>query len=118
MIPDVLDYQQWKTGKRLEGFWQNFSAFVTTLFGFFTSALMPLFMSFGGVGFGDNIDVALKDKTVMMNTFESVTWLGIIFSVLSIIPIKNSIFPNSLIFQGLSPIKYQNLMYFPLFLPL
>ena len=32
--------------------------------------------------------------------------------------IKNSIFPNSLIFQGLSPIKYQNLMYFPLFLPL
>lgn len=73
--------------KRLEGFWQNFSAFVTTLFGFFTSALMPLFMSFGGVGFGDNIDVALKDKTVMMNTFESVTWLGIIFSVLSIIPI-------------------------------
>ena len=34
------------------------------------------------------------------------------------IAIKNSIFPNSLIFQGLSPIKYQNLMYFPLFLPL
>ena len=34
------------------------------------------------------------------------------------IKIKNSIFPNSLIFQGLSPIKYQNLMYFPLFLPL
>lgn len=35
-----------------------------------------------------------------------------------IIPIKNSIFRNSLIFQGLPPIKYQNLMYFPLFLPL
>ena len=29
-----------------------------TLFGFFTSALMPIFMSFGGVGFGDNIDIA------------------------------------------------------------
>lgn len=87
MIPDALDYQQWKTGKRLEGFWQNFSAFVMTLFGFFTSALMPLFMSFGGVGLGDNIDAALKDKTVMVNTFESVTWLGIIFAVLSVIPI-------------------------------
>lgn len=36
----------------------------------------------------------------------------------SIIDIKNSIFRNSLIFQGLPPIKYQNLMYFPLFLPL
>ena len=34
------------------------------------------------------------------------------------IMIKNSIFRNSLIFQGLPPIKYQNLMYFPLFLPL
>ena len=34
------------------------------------------------------------------------------------IDIKNSIFRNSLIFQGLPPIKYQNLMYFPLFLPL
>lgn len=87
MIPDVLDYQQWKTGKRLEGFWQNFSAFVTTIFGFFTSALMPLFMSFGGVGFGDNIDEALKDKTIMMDTFQSVNWLGIIFAVLSVIPI-------------------------------
>lgn len=37
---------------------------------------------------------------------------------LSAIIIKNSIFRNSLIFQGLPPIKYQNLMYFPLFLPL
>ncbi len=36
----------------------------------------------------------------------------------NIIYIKNSIFRNSLIFQGLPPIKYQNLMYFPLFLPL
>ena len=35
-----------------------------------------------------------------------------------LIMIKNSIFRNSLIFQGLPPIKYQNLMYFPLFLPL
>jgi len=34
------------------------------------------------------------------------------------IEIKNLIFQNPLIFQGLPPIKYQNLMYFPLFLPL
>ena len=39
-------------------------------------------------------------------------------SNLILIQIKNSIFRNSLIFQGLPPIKYQNLMYFPLFLPL
>ena len=87
MVPDVLDYQQWKTGKRLEGFWQNCSAFVMTLCGLFTSALMPLFMSFGGVGFGDNIDTALKNPNIMYGTFKSVTWLGIIASVICVIPI-------------------------------
>lgn len=87
MVPDVLDYQQWKTGKRLEGFWQNCNAFVMTLCGLFTSALMPLFMSFGGVGFGDNIDTALKNPDIMYGTFRSVTWLGIIASVICVIPI-------------------------------
>lgn len=43
---------------------------------------------------------------------------GYCFGAGSEIIIKNSIFRNSLIFQGLPPIKYQNLMYFPLFLPL
>lgn len=87
MVPDVLDYQQWKTGKRLEGFWQNCNAFILTLSGLFTSALMPLFMSFGGVGFGDNIDVALKNPDIMYGTFRSVTWLGIFASVICILPI-------------------------------
>lgn len=86
MVSDVLDYQQWKTGKRLEGFWQNFNNFVMTLFGLFTGTLMPLFMSFGGVGFSDNIDAALKDSVIMYNTFKSVTWLGIIFSVICVVP--------------------------------
>lgn len=87
MVPDVLDYQQWRTGKRLEGFWQNCNAFVMTLCGLFTSALMPLFMSFGGVGFGDNIHTALKNPDIMYGTFKSVTWLGIIASVICILPI-------------------------------
>lgn len=99
MVPDVLDYQQWKTGKRLEGFWQNCNSFVMTFCGLFTSALMPLFMSFGGVGFGDNIDVALKNPDVMYGTFKSVTWLGIISSIICIIPI---------IFYDLSENKHAN----------
>ena len=44
--------------------------------------------------------------------------VGKIADIKFLIAIKNSIFRNSLIFQGLPPIKYQNLMYFPLFLPL
>lgn len=86
MVPDVLDYQQWKTGKRLEGFWQNCNGFIATICGFFTTALVPLFMSFGGIGFGDNIDLALQDAVIMQNTFKSITWLGIIASVICIIP--------------------------------
>ena len=99
MVSDVLDYQQWKTGKRLEGFWQNCLSFVMTFCGIFTGALMPLFMSFGGVGFGDNIDTALKDSTVMYATFNSVTWLGIIASILCVIPI---------LFYDLSEKKHAN----------
>ncbi len=99
MVPDALDYQQWKTGKRLEGFWQNYSAFITTFLGIFTSALMPLFMSFGGVGFGDSIDVALKDTAVMNSTFTSVTWLGIIGAVICMVP---------MIFYDLTEAKHAN----------
>lgn len=87
MTSDVLDYQQWKTGKRLEGFWQNLNNFILTFLGLFTGALMPLFMSFGGVGFSDNIDIALKDPQIMYDTFKSVTWLGIIASVICVIPV-------------------------------
>lgn len=86
MVPDVLDYQQWKTGKRLEGFWQNFTAFVSTLFGFATGALAPLFMSFAGIGFGDNIDAALQNSLIMLRTFRSMTLLGIAASLLCILP--------------------------------
>ena len=63
MVPDVLDYQQWKTGKRLEGFWQNLN------------------------NFSDNIDIALKNPQIMQATFRSVTWLGIIASVICVIPV-------------------------------
>lgn len=77
MVPDVLDYQQWKTGKRLEGFWQNLNNFIMTLFGFFTSALMPIFMSFGGVGFGDNIDIALKILKSCRPHLEALPGLGL-----------------------------------------
>lgn len=86
MTPDVLDFIQYKTGKRLEGFWQNSSAFVATICGFFTSALLPIFMSIGGVGFGDNVDIALQNRETMVSVFESVTWLGIIASILCILP--------------------------------
>lgn len=59
----------------------------------------------------------LKGKQLIIKIAGIILFVLVIVNRFSI-TIKNSIFPNSLIFQGLSPIKYQNLMYFPLFLPL
>ncbi len=86
MVSDVLDYQQWKTGKRLEGFWQNYTAFISTLIGLFTGMLAPLFLSFGGIGFGDDINVALQNHELMVGAFKYTTVLALIGAVLSAVP--------------------------------
>ena len=62
-----------------------------------------------------------KGKVINKNKKKRIKFSRIIIAAILVvcsISIKNSIFRNSLIFQGLPPIKYQNLMYFPLFLPL
>ncbi len=86
MAPDVLDYQQWKTGKRLEGFWQNMNNFILTFFGIFTSVLVPVVLSISGIGFGDNIDLALQDSVILHDVFKNVTVMSLIASALSIVP--------------------------------
>lgn len=86
MVSDVLDYQQWKSGKRLEGFWQNYTAFISTIIGLFTGMLAPLFLSFGGIGFGDDINVALQDPELMTGAFKYTTILALIGAVLSAVP--------------------------------
>lgn len=86
MVSDVLDYQQWKTGKRLEGFWQNYTLFISTLIGLFTGMLAPLFLSFGGIGFGDDINVALQNPELMTGAFKYTTILALIGAVLSAVP--------------------------------
>ncbi|MFR8011057.1 MAG: MFS transporter [Clostridia bacterium] len=87
MASDVLDYQQWKTGKRLEGFWQNYSAFITTIIGVFTGMLTPLFLSFAGIGFGDDLNTALLNPTLRDNAYFYQTLLGLIGSVVCAIPL-------------------------------
>lgn len=87
MVSDVLDYQQWKTGKRLEGFWQNYAGFITTLIGVFTGMLTPLFLSFGGIGFGDDLNTALRDTTLRDNAYFYQTLLGLIGCVICALPL-------------------------------
>lgn len=86
MVSDILDFQQWKTGKRLEGFWQNYSGFIGTILGIFTGMLMPLFLTFAGIGFGDDINSALVNPMLRDNAYKYLSLLGFIGSIVVIIP--------------------------------
>lgn len=87
MTSDALDYQQWKTGKRLEGFWQNYSGVIGTIFGIFTGMLSPLFLSFAGIGFGDDINTALLNSTLRDGAYKYQTLLGLIGCVICLLPL-------------------------------
>jgi len=87
MVSDVLDYQQYKTGKRLEGFWTNYNAFISTIIGLFTGMLLPLFLSFGGIGFGDDYNEVLQNPALRDNAYKFQTLLALIGSAVASIPI-------------------------------
>lgn len=86
MTSDIMDEIQMKTGKRLEGFWQNYMAIVTTVIGVFTGMLTPLFLSFGGVGFSDDISLALQSPELINNIFFYQSLLALIGAVIVAIP--------------------------------
>lgn len=86
MTSDIMDEIQMKTGKRLEGFWQNYMAIVTTVIGVFTGMLSPLFLSFGGVGFSDDISLALQSAELRNNIFFYQSLLALIGAIVVAIP--------------------------------
>ena len=86
MTSDIMDEIQMKTGKRLEGFWQNYMAIVTTVIGVFTGMLTPLFLSFGGVGFSDDISLALQNTELRNNIFFYQSLLSLIGAVIVAVP--------------------------------
>lgn len=87
MVMDILDDIQYKTNKRLEGFWQNYSAFVGTILGFFTLFLSPIFLSFADIGFDEKIEDALINTQKRDGAYFYYTLLGLIGGILSIIPL-------------------------------
>ena len=86
MTSDIMDEIQMKTGKRLEGFWQNYMAIVTTVIGVFTGMLTPLFLSFGGVVFADDISLALQSAELRNNIFFYQSLLALIGAIVVAIP--------------------------------
>lgn len=87
MTSEALDYEQYRSGKRLDGFWANYSGILSTVIGVFTGMLSPIFMSMAGIGFGDPIDVAFVNKDKMYSAFFFTTLLAFIGAALRIIPL-------------------------------
>lgn len=86
MASDVMDQIQWKTGKRLEGTWQNASAIITTIIGIFTGMLAPIFLSLGGISFGDSLEEVLVNETLRNNAYKYQTLLALIGSFMVMLP--------------------------------
>jgi GPH family glycoside/pentoside/hexuronide:cation symporter/probable glucitol transport protein GutA len=58
MFADVFDYQQWRTGKRYEGFMTNFSGMVVSVSGSLLGLISPFF--FEHYGLLENYDVLFQ----------------------------------------------------------
>lgn len=103
MTADALDWQQYKTNKRLEGFWQNYATLLSTILGIFTAMLQPLFLSMGGVGFGEAIGDVISGSDVAGQAiiYRQLTLVGVVGGVLCILP---------MIFYNLTEAKHREII--------
>jgi len=84
MTADIYDYQQWKTGQRIEGFITQFGFLLTSSFGLLTGLIAPFLYKYYGLE--KNYDV-LYDAAVHMPIFKGLIWLTIVSSLLAVIPL-------------------------------
>ncbi|MDE5618745.1 MAG: MFS transporter [Clostridia bacterium] len=82
MTADYCDYQQWKTGDRLDGFMSQYSSVIITVVGFGTTALVTEILT--RVGAKNATDYANSD--VMRKVFIIWAIMGIACGVLAMIP--------------------------------
>ena len=80
---DVFDYQQWKTGKRLEGFITQFGGMLVTAVGMVTSLILPYFYRYYGLGTDYNVLYNADVRTPIFNVMIITT---IISCLLTVIP--------------------------------
>lgn len=84
MTAEIFDYQQWKTGTRLEGFITQLGGMITTLAGMFTGLIIPYF--YEHYGLGEDYTV-LYDSAVRTPIFNILIITTIISCVICVIPI-------------------------------
>lgn len=80
---DVFDYQQWKTGKRLEGFITQFSSMLVTGAGLLLNLILPWFYERYGL---ENDYTVLYNEAVRTPIFNVMIITTIISCVLSVVP--------------------------------
>lgn len=83
MTAEIFDYQQWKTGVRLEGFITQFGAMITTVAGMFTNLILPYF--YEHYGLKDDYTV-LYDASVRTPIFNILIITTIISCVICVVP--------------------------------
>lgn len=84
MTAEIFDYQQWKTGTRLEGFITQFGAMITTFAGMFTGLIIPYFYEHYGL---EEDYTVLYETAVRTPIFNILIITTIISCVLCIIPV-------------------------------
>ncbi|MEG2085086.1 MAG: MFS transporter [Clostridia bacterium] len=80
---EIYDYQQYKTGDRLEGFLSQFGTMITTAIGMAFAFVAPaVYRKFGYI---DNVEV-LYDTTTLLNIIKVMCGIGVASGILSVIP--------------------------------
>lgn len=98
MIADIYDYQQWRTGDRLEGFISTYGTMIGTAIGIGTTYIMPFIYEY--IGFVQNADV-LYDSAIRNPIFRWTLIVGMVSAALAVIP---------LLFYNLSEKKHDRIM--------
>lgn len=83
MVAQYYDYQQFKTGNRLEGFMSQFSAMITSFFAIFTALVGPAISAY--FGYQNNKEI-LYDQNVISNIIRVNLIVGAASSLLGAIP--------------------------------
>lgn len=83
MTAEIFDYQQWKTGVRLEGFITQLGGMLTTLAGMFTGLIIPYFYEHYGL---EKDYTVLYDAAVRTPIFNVLIITTIISCVICVIP--------------------------------
>ncbi|MDE6565679.1 MAG: MFS transporter, partial [Clostridia bacterium] len=87
MTSDALDFEQYRHGKRVEGFWQNFMAMITTVASLFVT-MVPVFLAAAaGIGFGDDYAEKMTDLVTRENLYLYRSLVGVAAGAIAAIPI-------------------------------